>query len=98
MPHSSGTYSGALRPAQQQRASPALAASPCGIKAGARPLPDEVALTALCVPPAPVSEMQDDFAMGTPAVLATPTSSGEADLSRELGPVDGIEPAVLAPD
>src|SRR5919202_1311564 len=44
MPHSSGTYSEALRPAQQQRASPALAASPCGIKAGTRALPDEVAL------------------------------------------------------
>src|ERR671933_115143 len=53
---------------------------------------------ALLILPAPVPEMQDDFAMRTPAVLAPSASSGEADHSRELGPVDRIEPAVLRPD
>lgn len=52
----------------------------------------------LCVPPATVAEMEYGLPMWAGTDLAAPLRPLEADHGRELGPVDGVEEAVLAPD
>ena len=61
--------------------------------ASARP-PDLMVL----VPPPSIPEMIDQAAVGPPAALASPLRTAEADDGRELGPVDRVEPAMLAAD
>ena len=51
---------------------------------------------ALRVPPAPVSEMQDDFAVRTPAVLAAPAGSGESGGNVRKVLQIGLREAVMA--
>jgi hypothetical protein len=52
----------------------------------------------LSIPPASIAEIKDALSMRTGADIATSLGLLEADRSRELGPIDGIEEAVLAPD
>ena len=52
----------------------------------------------LVIPPAAISEMIDQAAVGSPAALASPLRTTKADDGRELGPVDRVEPAMLATD
>ena len=52
----------------------------------------------LSIPPATVPEVEDPLPMRTGANLAPPLRALEADHSRELRPVDGIEEAMLTPD
>ena len=61
--------------------------------ASARP-PDLMVL----VPPPSIPKMIDQAAVGPPAALASPLRTAEADDGRELGPVDRVEPAMLAAD
>jgi hypothetical protein len=56
--------------------------------------PDLVVL----VPPAPIPKMTDQAAVGSPAALTSALGATEADDGRELGPVDRVEPAMLATD
>jgi len=50
------------------------------------------------VPPAAISEMEDSLPVGASADLTEATCTREPDHGRELGPIDGVEEAMLAPD
>jgi hypothetical protein len=50
------------------------------------------------VPPAPITEVVDHSPVRPPAALTAASRPPEADHSRELRPVDGVEEAVLGPD
>src|SRR4051812_43118837 len=50
------------------------------------------------IPPAAISEVTDQAAVGSPAALAAPLGTTKADDGRELGPVDRVEPAMLSTD
>ena len=54
--------------------------------------------TSLSVPPAAVAEMPDGLPMRSPAALTAALGATEADHSRQLWPVDGVEEAMFAPD
>jgi hypothetical protein len=69
----------------------------------AQPLPEPAALAVapgrdLGVPPSPVAEVEDPLQVRASAFLAPAPRSAEADRVGELGPVDGVEEAVLRPD
>src|SRR5215212_3189999 len=50
------------------------------------------------VPPAAITKMTDQAAVGPPTALASPSRTAKADDGRELGLGDRIEPAMLATD
>src|SRR5919199_3306901 len=52
----------------------------------------------LGVPPATISQMPDELAVRTSTPLAPSSGPSEPNGGRELGPIDGIEEAVLRPD
>ena len=62
------------------------------------PAPAVTPAIGLRVPPAPVAEVVDHLPVRSSAALAAASSPAEADLRRQLCPVDGVEEAVLRPD
>jgi hypothetical protein len=50
------------------------------------------------IPPPSIAEMPDQTAVGSSTALAASLRTAEADDSRELGPVNRVEPAILAAD
>lgn len=68
-------------------------------KQAAHPPPLPVAPACrILVPPLAIAEMVYVATVGTPAMLAPPLRPGEPDMVRQLSPVDGVEPAMLARD
>ena len=63
-------------------------------KAPASVAPD----AALFVPPATIAKVADQLPMRSGAVLTAAPGTLEADHSRQLRPVDGVQPAVLRAD
>ena len=61
------------------------------------PLPVPPGLSPL-IPPAAITKMADGPAVGAAAPLTLTFGPAEPDHSRELRPVDGVEPAVLRAD
>src|SRR5215217_6227561 len=55
-------------------------------------------LPLLAIPPAPIAQVADRSSMRPAAPLAFALRSSEADHGRELGPVDGVEPAIAGMD
>ncbi len=55
-------------------------------------------LSAIGVPPAAIAQVKHAPPMRTPAMLAAPLGTAEADQPRQLGPVDRVEPAMFGHD
>ncbi|NGM37384.1 hypothetical protein G4G93_26305 [Methylobacterium sp. DB0501] len=69
----------------------------------AQPMPEPTTPTVaptrdLVISPASIAEMKDPLQVRACACLASSSRPAEADCVGELGPVDGVEEAVLRPD
>lgn len=63
------------------------------------PPPTAIApLTPIAVPPSPVAQVEHSPSMRAPAMLALSLCPTEPDQPRQLGPVDGIKPAMFRHD
>ena len=70
----------------------------CGNGCAHPPTAAVTPMPAIGIPPSAVTQMEYASPMRTPTMLAAPLGAAEPDQPRQLGPVDGVQPAMFGHD